>query len=90
MVLTLLNLTGMPFNVICTVVEDTVKMMVSPNGTVDLTIALVFQTLVATFNPLAAEKISKVSLICEISATKSMFWVVWKSSEINSKGTLFQ
>ena len=85
----LINLTGMPFNVICTVVEDRVKQMVTPNGIVNLK-ALMSQTLAATMKKMIVEKVSKVSVATEISVRKSTFWVVWRSSEINSKMTLSQ
>lgn len=85
----LINLTGMPFNVICTVVEDRVKLMVTPNGIVNLK-ALMSQTLAATMKKMIVEKVSKVSVATEISVRKSTFWVVWRSSEINSKMTLSQ
>ena len=85
----LINLTGMPFNVICTVVEDRVKLMVTPNGIVNLK-ALMSQTLAATMKKMIVEKVSKVSVATEISVRKSTFLVVWRSSEINSKMTLSQ
>ena len=56
------NLTGMLFNVICTVVEDRVKLMVTPNGMVDIT-KPVSQTLAAMMKGMAVEQMSKVGVL---------------------------
>ena len=61
------NLTGMLFNVICTVVEDRVKLMVTPNGMVDIT-KPVSQTLAAMMKGMAVEK-SKVQAVTKTSVT---------------------
>jgi hypothetical protein len=70
----LLNLTGIPFNVICTVVEDRVKLMVTPNGMVDLEAALaaLFQTLAAMMKGMAVEKISKINKVIVLVTKKSV------------------
>ena len=80
------KLIGMPYNVIYTVVEDMVKLIVSPNCILNLKVL----AHVATLNLMAVEMVSKPSKISAISATRSMVLVVWRSSEINSKVTLSQ